>query len=91
MKDLVVRVEFTDDTIYLHLADGRIIGNPLAWHPWLETAKEETIIGFIQCQGNFLPLNRKVERPITLVAPYISGRGLDLHKLTIRYRLNSRG
>ena len=37
-KDLVVRVEFTDDTVYLHLADGRIIGNPLVWHPWLLTA-----------------------------------------------------
>ncbi len=40
----VVKVEFRDDQIYLHLADGRIIGNPLFWHPWLAAATPE------QCQ-----------------------------------------
>lgn len=39
-KDLVARVEFADDRVYLHLADGRIVGNPLAWHPWLAMATE---------------------------------------------------
>lgn len=39
-NDTVVRVEFSGDTVYLHLADGRIVGNPLAWHPWLEAASD---------------------------------------------------
>ena len=33
--DQVTSVEFRDESVYLHLADGRVIGNPLAWHPWL--------------------------------------------------------
>lgn len=37
----VAAVEFKDDMVYLHLADGRSIGNPLAWHPWLLNATAE--------------------------------------------------
>ncbi len=37
----VIRVDFRDDTVYLRLADGRVIGNPLAWHPWLAKATPE--------------------------------------------------
>ncbi len=40
-NDQVVKVEFRDQMVYLHLADGRAIGNPLAWHPWLEQASAE--------------------------------------------------
>lgn len=36
--DQVVRVEFTATHVALHLADGRIIANPLTWHPWLAAA-----------------------------------------------------
>jgi hypothetical protein len=36
--DRVVAVEFQDDRVYLRLADGRVIGNPLEWHPWLASA-----------------------------------------------------
>lgn len=40
-RDQVVRVEFKDDRVYLQLADGRVIGNPLDWHPWLAAATPE--------------------------------------------------
>lgn len=39
--NLVTAVEFRQDSVYLHLADGRVIGNPLAWHPWLLEATPE--------------------------------------------------
>ncbi len=39
--DRPVAVEFTEDTVWVTLADGRVIGNPLAWHPWLMTATSE--------------------------------------------------
>jgi hypothetical protein len=39
--DRVIAVEFTDGMVYLRLADGRVIGNPLAWHPWLAQASPE--------------------------------------------------
>jgi hypothetical protein len=39
--DLVTKVEVVLDSVYLHLADGRVIGNPLAWHPWLMKATPE--------------------------------------------------
>lgn len=37
----VVAVNFQGNTVYLHLADGRVIGNPLDWHPWLANATPE--------------------------------------------------
>ena len=37
-NDRVVAVEFQNETVYLRLADGRVIGNPLEWHPWLAAA-----------------------------------------------------
>lgn len=40
-SDQVVAIAFQDDRVYLHLADGRVVGNPLGWHPWLETATPE--------------------------------------------------
>jgi hypothetical protein len=40
-NDQVVAVEFRDNMVYLRLADGRVIGNPLKWHPWLDTATPE--------------------------------------------------
>ena len=41
LNDHVSAVEFKDEMVYLHLADGRIIGNPLEWHPWLAGATPE--------------------------------------------------
>jgi hypothetical protein len=32
--DIVIR----DEKVWVTLADGRIIANPLAWHPWLANA-----------------------------------------------------
>lgn len=40
-SDRVVAVEFEDNTVYLRLVDGRVIGNPLDWHPWLAKATPE--------------------------------------------------
>jgi Protein of unknown function (DUF2442) len=37
----VVAVEFHDDKVYLRLQDGRVVGNPLIWHPWLAEATPE--------------------------------------------------
>jgi Protein of unknown function (DUF2442) len=39
--DQVIAVDFQDDMVLLRLADGRIIGNPLDWHPWLSSATSE--------------------------------------------------
>ena len=36
----VVSIEYHDDKVFLRLADGREIGNPLSWHPWLEKATQ---------------------------------------------------
>jgi hypothetical protein len=39
-KDHPVAVTFSDDNVIVTLADGRTIGNPLDWHPWLKNASE---------------------------------------------------
>jgi hypothetical protein len=39
--DQVVAIEYDDDAVYLRLADGRVIGNPLHWHSWLAKATPE--------------------------------------------------
>ncbi len=38
---LPVAVDFDDKLVWVTLADGRVIGNPLSWHPWLENATPE--------------------------------------------------
>ncbi|MBC7870748.1 MAG: DUF2442 domain-containing protein [Chitinophagaceae bacterium] len=40
-KDRPVGVHIHDDVVSVKLADGRIISNPLAWHPWLTAATVE--------------------------------------------------
>jgi hypothetical protein len=40
-NDQVVEIEFQGDKVYLTLADGRVIGNPLDWYPWLASATTE--------------------------------------------------
>lgn len=40
-NDQVKIVKFQEEMVYLHLADGRVIGNPLEWHPWLVAATPE--------------------------------------------------
>jgi hypothetical protein len=37
-KDPPVAVEIRDGMVYVTLKDGRLIGNPLDWHPWLAAA-----------------------------------------------------
>jgi hypothetical protein len=39
--DRPVAVRFDDQTVWVTLADGRIIGNPLEWHSWLAEATAE--------------------------------------------------
>ncbi len=40
-NDQVIAVDFQNEIVYLRLADGRVIGNPLDWHPWLAQATPE--------------------------------------------------
>jgi Protein of unknown function (DUF2442) len=40
--DRPVAIVITDTLVTVTLQDGRIISNPLAWHPWLEHASAET-------------------------------------------------
>lgn len=37
----VTAIKFTEEVVYLRLADGRVIGNPLDWHAWLQAATPE--------------------------------------------------
>ena len=39
--DQVTAVDFEGDMVYLRLVDGRVVGNPLAWHSWLANATPE--------------------------------------------------
>lgn len=39
--DQVTDIEYRDNYVYLHLADGRTVGNPMAWHDWLARATDE--------------------------------------------------
>lgn len=34
------RLQFADDYIWITLTDGRVIGLPLNWFPWLQSATE---------------------------------------------------
>lgn len=40
-QNRVIAVEFREKMVYLRLADGRVIGNPLEWHPWLANATQQ--------------------------------------------------
>jgi hypothetical protein len=39
--DRPVEVVIRDEKVWVTLADGRVIANPLQWHPWLATATPE--------------------------------------------------
>jgi len=40
-KDRPIAVEIKNGLVLVRLADGRVIGNPLDWHPWLANAAPE--------------------------------------------------
>lgn len=40
-KDRPVSVRIHDGLVSVQLADGRIISNPIEWHPWLANATPE--------------------------------------------------
>lgn len=40
-KDIPVAVTIRDGKVWVTLADGRDISNPLEWHPWLANATPE--------------------------------------------------
>jgi hypothetical protein len=42
-KNRPVGVRFNDGMVWATLADGRVIGNPLDWHPWLKQARPEQL------------------------------------------------
>lgn len=46
-KDRPISVEIRDDMVLVTLADGRLIGNPLEWHPWLAQATPEQQANFV--------------------------------------------
>ncbi len=37
-------INFRDGMVFVTLGDGRVIGNPLDWYPWLAHAKPEQLI-----------------------------------------------
>ena len=39
-----IAVAFHDEKVFVTLADGRVIGNPLSWHPWLQNARPEQLM-----------------------------------------------
>jgi hypothetical protein len=39
-----VAVNFREGMVFVTLADGRVIGNPRSWYPWLLNAKPEQLI-----------------------------------------------
>lgn len=39
-RDRPVGVDFSEDMLWVRLADGRVIGNPLAWFSWLMNAEQ---------------------------------------------------
>ena len=41
--DRPVGVEIAENMVWVRLEDGRVIGNPLTWYPWLETATPEQV------------------------------------------------
>jgi len=38
-----VGIRFGEEMVWVTLADGRVIGNPLDWHPWLVQARPEQL------------------------------------------------
>ncbi len=42
-KYRAVGVTFRDEMVFVTLGDGRMIGNPLSWHPWLANARPEQL------------------------------------------------
>ena len=43
-KNRPIAVKIHDDMVWVTVADGRVIGNPLNWHPWLAQAKPEQLV-----------------------------------------------
>lgn len=41
--DQPIGVEIASDMIWVRLQDGRVIGNPVAWYPWLELAPPDAM------------------------------------------------
>lgn len=44
--DQPVGLDIVDEMLWVRLRDGRIIGNPLAWYPWLEAAPADALDDF---------------------------------------------
>jgi hypothetical protein len=40
-NDQVVAVDIRENKVYVTVADGRVIGSPLDWYPWLAQATPE--------------------------------------------------
>ncbi|MBC7869257.1 MAG: methyltransferase domain-containing protein [Chitinophagaceae bacterium] len=67
-----VDVEIRDDMLWVGLHDGRVIGNPLAWYPWLQqaTPDSQTAFDFDAFGINFSMLGKRID-----VDALLRGRG----------------
>ncbi len=74
MNTLATSLEFDDDTMWVQLADGRVIGVPLAWFPRLLRASPEQRLRFeISGGGQGLHWD-ELDEDIS-VAGLLAGRG----------------
>ena len=74
MNALATSLEFDDDTMWVQLADGRVIGVPLAWFPRLLRASPEQRLRF-EISGGAQGLHwDELDEDIS-VAGLLAGRG----------------
>lgn len=61
--DYPVGVEIANDMLWVRLEDGRVIGNPVAWYPWLEIATPEQLeqVTFSSLGVEWLALKQRIE------------------------------
>ena len=74
MNTLATSLKFDDDTMWVQLADGRVIGVPLAWFPRLLRASPEQRLRF-EISGGGQGLHWDALDEDISVAGLLAGRG----------------
>ncbi|MCA0458123.1 MAG: DUF2442 domain-containing protein [Chloroflexi bacterium] len=78
----VVAIEFRGDKVFLRLADGREIGNPLNWHLWLAEAtlaqREQVELYELSAYWPDLDNGLDAEEMMKGMPPYIARRDMKL-------------
>lgn len=74
MNTLATSLRFDDDTMWVQLADGRVIGVPLAWFPRLLRASPEQRLRF-EISGGGQGLHWDELDEDIFVAGLLAGRG----------------